>query len=119
MEADTIYLKTALQTYSGEYYTVVSEVLREKIEECSGLFNKRKSEKGRWQALEHKYQAGPVSRDDAAAIMIELQNAMNTLPRPVSAGKTAENTDEYSILRGVYMKIAELIKEDMDKGTVE
>ena len=92
----------------------------EGVSQCLyGLFSRMKSEKGRWQALEHKFQAGPVSRDDAAAIMIELQSAMNTLSRPVSAGKAAENTDEYSILRGVYMKIAELIKEDMDKRSAE
>lgn len=117
MEADTIYLKTALQTSGIEYYTVVSEVLRKKAEEGRCIFDRKKSEKGRWQTLERKFQAGPISQDDAAAIMIELQSAMNTLSLSVPAGKTAENADAYAILRGAYMKITELIKEDMDKKT--
>lgn len=107
-----IYLKTSLASFAPEYSAAVKALFEQKIDQCSGLFSKRKAEKKMWQELQRKYDDGPLSQEDAARIIAGLQDVsqeMQKRPRPADIGTLA-------IVRGACRKIAELVKEDMDRG---
>ncbi|MCR5663963.1 MAG: hypothetical protein K6G17_03675 [Oscillospiraceae bacterium] len=110
-----VKLKYALQGYAREYDAVVDTLLKSKIKECSGLFSGKKAEKKTWQALYEKYNAGTETHEDAAQILLALQEIITKMaknPNPSQIGNMA-------VIRGAYMQIATFVKGDMDAEKTE
>ena len=104
---DTLYLKTSLNAFAPEYDRAVEDVLREK---AAGKGVKGREEKKIWKELRAKYQAGAISTEDGARILIALKERVEELGKAPSM----KNMGEFAVTRGCFAKTAELIKQDMD-----